>query len=617
MYTVDIALCEHKPIPSPLTFYSKDLFVRGTVVSVKVKNVEHIGFVTACEPIEQSKSDIRTQSFQLKKIDKKKTITQCSETLLTLFEKSARTQGVPLPLVLECAIPMAIQERNDLLIAFLKRLDEQLTLQTYTELSYLEHDAIYRIDHYKTKIRDSLAKKQSVTIISPTIGHACHLGATVGKGLGQKCIVLTSDMTKKEMSLAFEKIRSNEPYLLIATAHYALCLPATNTLFILDQESHPNYYSFDTPPCDYSILLRNFAESTSMHTIIGDSLLRFESYKKLEEEKGVREFSIHGRFTRSHILQISTPHKDEEFKYIHSDVVRHLKMLKKNDHVYIHVPRAAVYSGMVCHDCKTVHSCSTCGNPNTVHEDMHGVRSIRCMHCRTKEIIPENTNVLCSNCGSWRMYGYGVTAKTIRDEIERYVQHPIYSTERESSKNIEKTIRTWEDTGGVLIGTEKCISLFTQQVTISIISSIDGWFAIPDIDVERRLLHILEPLTECTQKSIIIQTKSKQSDFFAPFIEGDWKRYIEVSLAERKAERHPPYTTFIMIRKQNGMTKEEAMRLEKHFSDYETSVYKVTNDIRVLIRVQSTIFYTSDTLQYELQSLYPYMIVEVNPLSLF
>lgn len=619
MFTVDIALFEHRSIPSPLTFYSKEKIARGSILYATLKNTQILGMVIACEPLGNKKGDIRAQTFQLKKIDGKHTLAIVNESVLATCEKIARLQGIPLPLALECMVPMHVQENTHLLQPFFDRINTWIHTRESTPVHYFEHDLVYRIDHYKSIVRDALTKKESVVIVSPTIAHAEHIQNTVGKGLTHKVILLTSDLTKKEMHLAYEQIYNEENVGLVVctTAHYALSLPKKLHTYIIDQEGNPNYYSFDTPAYDYKAALHIFASQSTAHTIVADTILRFSSYKAILEDKGIREFSIHGRFARTRNITISTPKDGIPFSYIHEDVAVIIKNIKKNERVYVYVPRKGIHSSLVCLDCGELHTCITCGKPYAVYEDATRARSIRCTYCRTKKDIPHDTEILCEHCSSWRMQGYGMTGRALKDTITQLTHNDVYLAEKESGTSIEKMCRAWEESGGILIGTDACIPYITKPVQYSIISSIDGWFTAPDIDSTRRLVQLLEPLLEYTKNTIYIQTRNPKNETFTFIHEPSFDRYVKKELEERKESGHPPYTVFILIRKANGMNVEEAKRLQVHFNDYDASIYKVHTDIRVLLRVAQNIFTTSETLQKELQDLNPYMIVEINPLSLF
>ena len=619
MFTVDIAFFEHRSIPSPLTFYSKEKILRGTVLYAPLRTGKILGIVTACEPLSSKKGDIRGQTFQLKKIDGRSALAIVDESVLATCEKIARLQGIPLPLALECVVPMYIQENTELLQPFFDRILSWISTSESLPVHYFEHDLVYRIDHYKSIVRDALTKKESVVIVSPTIANAEYIQNTVGKGVTHKVILLTSDLSKKEMRLAYEQIydEDNVGLVVCTTAHYALSLPKKLHTYIIDQEGNPSYYSFDTPAYDYKAGLHTFASQAASHTIVADTILRFSSYKAILEDKGIREFSIHGRFARTRNIAISTPKEGSSFSYIHEDVAAIIKKLKKNERMYVYVPRKGIHSSLVCLDCGELHTCITCGKPYAIYEDALHTRSIRCTYCRTKKDIPHDTEILCERCSSWRIQGYGVTGGALKSAITELTHSDVYLAEKESGTSIEKMCVAWEETGGILIGTDACIPHITKQVQYSVVSSVDGWFTVPDIDSTRRLVQLLEPLLEYTKNTVYIQTRNPKNETFSFINEPSFDRYVKTELEERRESGHPPYTVFVLIRKSSGMNVEEAKRLQIHFNDYDASMYKVHTDIRVLLRVAQNIFATSETLQKELQDLNPYMIVEVNPLSLF
>jgi len=139
----------------------------------------------------------------------------------------------------------------------------------------------------------------------------------------------------------------------------------------------------------------------------------------------------------------------------------------------------------------------------------------------------------------------------------------------------------------------------------------------PDIDPHRRLVQVLEPLLEYSHNTVFVQTRIPDEPLFEMCKKENITDYIKGELKERKELAHVPYTTFILLRKDGSFTKKEADSLVNLFPACKPHIYKVHDDIRVLLRITRDRFISDTSLHRRLQGLYPHIIVEVNPQTLF
>jgi len=617
MVLLHVALLTHRKIPCPLSFYSKDDISLGALVRVTLRKENMLAIVVQVSTIAEHKGDIRSQTFQLKKIRREDVVGIVEESILSHYLKAAEIQAIPYSLLFDALIPEVLKQKDDY-------VQKALTARHQRELdkpiSYLESSSEERVIQYKNLVRDILAKKKSIHLVAPTIERVLKLASYIGKGISHKIVVLHGDLSKKASLEAIQKIYTAGEYLCVcSTPHFAHITPDTLELSIIDQESHPNYHSFDTPSVDYCNLFKTVWATSHTKTLFADTILRIESYKDLEEKKYVREFSIHSRFSHHIPIELCTFEKGSPFSTLSKPVIESIKKLKSTSHAFLYVARKGFHTSIQCSDCGTVVLCTECTKPTTIQKLPNNQRNLRCLHCGHKKSLQEDQELICATCGSWKIKGYGITTHAVAEEIESlFPIKNVYVLDSDISEKIfKKTIKIWKDSGGILIGTDSVLPYLEDKLSLAAVVSCDSWLSMPDIDPHRRLTQVLEPLLEYSHNTVFVQTRIPEDPLFEICKKENITDYIKTELKERKELAHVPYTTFILLRKEESFTKKEADSLVDLFPACKPHIYKVHNDIRVLLRVTYERFTVDTILQRRLQGLYPHIIVEVNPQTLF
>jgi primosomal protein N' (replication factor Y) len=446
------------------------------------------------------------------------------------------------------------------------------------------------------------------------------LASYIGKGIQHKMIVLHGELTKKAFIDAIQKIYADtECVCICSTPHFAHITKDTLELTIVDQESHPNYYSFDTPSVDYVSLFKTIWHDSHTKNLFADTILRIASYRDLDEKKYPREFSIHSRFSHHVPIELCVFEKDIPFSTLTKPVFETLKKMKPTSHNFLYVARKGIHTSMQCSDCGTVVLCTQCSKPTTVQALPHNERALRCLHCGHKETLSKDQELICITCGSWKIKGYGVTTRVVTQELETlFPNKDVYVLDSDiSEKMFKKTIHTWKGSGGILVGTDSALPYLEEKLATAAIISCDTWLSMPDIDAHRRLVQVLEPLLEYSHNTVFVQTRIPDEPLFEICKKENITDYIKSELKERKELAHVPYMTFVLLRKDSSFTKKEADSLVTFFPACKPHIYKVHDDIRVLLRITHDRFLADTSLHQRLQGLYPHIIVEVNPQTLF
>src|SRR3989344_5538344 len=108
-----------------------------------------------------------------------------------------------------------------------------------------------RIHHYKSIVREELAKNKSVFLCLPTAADMENIAVELGRGIEKYVFVLSGKMPRKKITEEWKKIvEEKHPVLIIATKSF-LSLPRRDFgAIIIDQESSSAYKNQKRPYTD-------------------------------------------------------------------------------------------------------------------------------------------------------------------------------------------------------------------------------------------------------------------------------------------------------------------------------------------------------------------------------
>ena len=208
-----------------LSYFTGQHVTPGIIVRVPVRRSTVNALVVDVKSVEAEKNNIKNADFNLKKITEilgpSPLRNELFDTLSELKEYYITETGSLINLVLPSFIFNSYEDLSR---------PEQILTQVQSE-NIAQEKLIYqaniedRLSYYKTYIRASFAKKQSVFIILPTIHEIESVALALKKGIETYTFVLHSDISEKETVLLYNQIVDEEhPVVIIATAGF-LAIP--------------------------------------------------------------------------------------------------------------------------------------------------------------------------------------------------------------------------------------------------------------------------------------------------------------------------------------------------------------------------------------------------------
>jgi primosomal protein N' (replication factor Y) len=583
-----------------LTYFSTKKVALGDVVEIPIRKQVHKALVVNIENVKKQKALLKDASFELRAIKKVLGPSPFSSFFLTtLHRTNAYFLGNEIQLF-SSSIPQTILDNLEEINI---REKEEETQPAFTrERLLFQQPHKERVSFYKTYIRESFARGESVRFCVPTISDANHLYEELSKGIGEYCFVFHSKKTPKKVIEDWNKVQTTEhPVCLIHTPQF-LCIPRHDSqTSILEHESSPHYQSNKKPFIDGRILFETHARISNSKLILGDTLLRTETLARHKEGEFGLVNNLYFRIDSSAdhtIIDMRKETKDHAVlsQYVVSEIEKALSMEKK---VLLFSLRAGLATTTVCNDCGTTLTHE--GSPLTLMTDKKtGERFFKSK--KHNEIF--RTNIVCQNCGGWNLNPLGVGTEKIEELVQQYFGKTPYfridQNENHTPKKIETLLKEFYNTKGpaILITSPLGIPHLSQPVDVSCIVSLDTLFNIPQFNMYEKIMHIIMDLSIKTHESLLVQTRYADQKIVSIVQNKKLLDFFEYDYEERKHWEYPPFSTIIKMSYEGPLRDVPTLEryLKTNFTEYELYVYHSpgrkddTKQTHAVIKIKSSLW---------------------------
>lgn len=546
-----------------LTYFSSDNIPLGTIVTVPMRSKSIDAVIIAMEDARNVKSDIKTADYQLKKIISVKGNSPFTKEFLTACTRMSTYTASSTGIIIKSLLPSVFLENIPSLA------QSQTTEEKNTDPNIKHEKLIFqaltpeRTSWYRTLIRESFAKKQSVFICVPTGYDIEEMKVALTKGIEQYVFSFYGDMGKKALLKQYnECMEATHPILIIGTGMF-LSIPRRDIeTIIIEHESSDAYKQFSRPYID----IRTFAEILSSiqktKLIFGDTLLRPETlYRHDEGELGDVSSPLFRLPQAERQLVVDMTQEADtvgakKFTVLSNTTTQMLESaLSNNESVFLFSVRKGLAGVTVCNDCGHTLLCPQCSTPMVLYgarqstaNKKESSRVFMCNKCGQKD----TTEVRCEICSSWNLTPLGVGTDRVYEEVSKlYPNASIVQIDKEATPTDKEArdaiARFYKTSGSILIGTEMVFSYLKTSVTHSAIISLDGLFSIPSFNITQKIIHIIEKLHTTTNKNLIIQTRIPDNTILQHILSGNVLPLYREDLKERKQFNYPPFKRLIKI----------------------------------------------------------------------
>lgn len=576
-----------------LTYFTAKEVSLGDVVIVPVRSKKVFSLVVKIEELSTSKSEIKNLDFNLRKIIENKGPSFFKNEFVESVLETSMYFASQDSNVLASLIPNILKEEYDQFLKNYKKNFEESSKETKTnsknsniknEKVFLQTSLENRISIYKTLIRSSFAKKNSVFIVVPTEYDLDIFSETLSKGIENFTYELHSNIPKKKLTEKLKKFfETKHPVLILATAPF-LAIPREdlNTI-IIEHESSSAYKTQFRPYIDMRTFAEIYASKIKAQFILADTILRFETLGRKERDNFGNFAPLSYRLGFDGEIEIqnkNTRQNKKEWKIFSNKNIEEIKnTLIKKKKVFIFSLRKGLATYTICRDCGDTVICETCNSPLVLYLSKDNKkRMFVCNKCKNEK----SPDARCKNCNSWNLMPLGIGVDTVYKEIKEIFDEEkvqIFKLDKDVVKNkkdAEKIIEDFENAKhAILIGTEIALFYMHKKVPLTFISSFDAFWSIPNFKISERILQLVLNIVSKTEEKIIIQTKKTSDTLLKNIQTGLLAEFIREELLDRKTLSYPPYARFIKIvhigdKIKTGIAKKY---LEEAFKEYNPEIF--------------------------------------------
>ncbi len=556
MFTISVIPLARGSNLDCLTYFSKHEYPLGTLLQVPVRSRQLTGIVIKSEAVSTAKTALRSATFSLKKLPPQKQVTSLPPSFMETAQSITKNTPYSLSSILHTLLPTDIRNGDtpyplltpDLRIPEFEYLEPQVLLASSSD----------RLVAYQSIIRKVFAQEQSVLLVTPHTITAEYLRDRLGKGIKDRLVCLTTHQSKKQRIEAYQGFMdSSQSKLIIANPNFAFLDRADISTIIIDESASPQYQLLTRPYLDYVELLKHWTKTTKQNLILSDLLIHPEDEQKRRDDfyQSLGEFPKrlpHRCKIDIDVAEKRTSHEQPFQLFTTTNLQKIKDVLAGRNNVFIHAAHRGLAPVVACLDCGETARDPDSGSPFSLlrTHDSEGNEKRWFVSATSGRRIPAADT--CAYCGSWRLRERGLGIQYIVEELKATLgEVPLLVFDHLSAgtyPKAKKLAKEISDAKGVLIiGTSMIIPYLSDNLHLSIISSVDALRSTPTWRADELLMRSLLQIAEKTTHQMIVQTRQEPDGLLKYAVQGAIEKYYNDELALREQLHYPPFTNFFLL----------------------------------------------------------------------
>jgi primosomal protein N' (replication factor Y) (superfamily II helicase) len=532
-----------------LTYWSPSEAKPGSVIRVPLRKRSIGALVLSSQPANESKAEIKSANFEIKKIESGDARQIISPELFATAEGLAQYYASSVGGALFDLVPAAALSEYESLpeakpLAKRNKSRESFVLQKGDEDRY---------GHYKSLVRERFARKESVFMVMPTVEDIKKACAYFEKGIEPYTYVFHGGVAKGEMIKRWKKaVEDEHPIVIVATGGF-LSLPRHDVgLIIVERENSRSYKSQQRPFIDMRFAAERLAKSIGADLILGDSYVRVETLWRHDELELVEYAPLAMRSlstARDFLIDMKTYRTGKHSIRLLSDEL--IALAKKNKeqsgHMFVFAGRKGLAPQTICADCETTLTCPRCTAPLALHGKDER-RFFLCNKCGLRS----DAHTVCKACGSWRLTTLGIGTERIAEDISAAIPDAnVIVLDKMSAPTHKAALQIaekfYDSPGSIMVGTELALLYLDKEIDATAVASLDALFSIPDFRINEKIFSIILKMRSLARQYFILQTRSPEQPVLALGVKGNIIDFYREEIEARKSVAFPPFSNFIKI----------------------------------------------------------------------
>lgn len=602
MFLLEVTPIARGVLKDSLTYFSLQKAEPGQLVKVPVRGRVVSALVTSVRLAAAARTEIRTADFALRKIEK----LHASELVLPSFVraagKTARFFAGHTGAVLSTFIPAAVLEspstyhsESKVGSKAKKEEDTKSELNTkedaiplhkarelHSELQGLQAPSSERIAAYKSLIRESFARGQSVFMCFPTIAEIQDMLDPLSRGIEEYSFVLHGALPKKELLNSIRHaLKKKHPVLIMGTGLF-LSIPRRDFGVLILERAGSHFYHAETRPyVDVRVFAEYWAREAGARFIVADTVLPIEYLYRHERGELTEFHSLKFRLpspAQSELVDMRQSASGEKrpFEILGRELRELLTRNKEEEsRLLLFAARTGLSPQTICEDCSSAVLCERCSAPVTLHT-RGGGRLFVCHHCGRDRAAEDQ----CKTCGSWRLKTLGIGTELVAEELKKlFPKTEVFRLDRSnvhSEKDAQAIIKKFLTTrGAVLLSTELALFYLYQNIEHVAVVSLDALFSIPDFRMNERVFSLTTALRLLASQTFLLQSRNVESRSLLCASRGNIIDFYREELEKRRAFNYPPFSILIKLSLEgrSDIIAREMDSIIKQLSPFEVSVF--------------------------------------------
>jgi primosomal protein N' (replication factor Y) len=369
MFIIEVIPISKSMKVDTLSYFTLKELTIGSIVTVPLRSKNISAIVISIRNAEDIKSEIKSASFSLKKLDKVKSKEFFGKEFMEMVKELAEYNATSIGSVISTLVPeyllknigkLKTENRDDKI-----KLKSNITKEKFA----VQGDDEERYGEWKSLIRQEFAKKKSILFINPTIEDAEHSFELLEKGIEGYAFILHGSLEPKRIVETWNKIiQEDHPVVIITTGAFLSIYRSDIETIILDKEGSKSYKIQKRPYLDIRNAVEILANKMNAKIFFADNFLRIETLYRETEGEIIQSspFKFRSLSTATDCLIDMKIKKgfDTKFQILSREIQELiLKSRNNSEQMIILATRRGISPTTICGDCQTIVNCNKCSSP--------------------------------------------------------------------------------------------------------------------------------------------------------------------------------------------------------------------------------------------------------------
>ncbi|MGH8003232.1 MAG: replication restart helicase PriA, partial [Limisphaerales bacterium] len=420
---------------------------------------------------------------------------------------------------------------------------------------------------YFAAIDEVLHQGRQALVLLPEISVASQIIARFRARFGNQVAALHSGLTPGKKAAAWKAVRAGV-YPIVVGVRSAVFAPLEKLgLIVVDEEHSPSYKQTEAVPYYYArdaALMR--AQIEKIPILLGSATPSVESFYHVQTGK-YKLLELTERFGGQKLPRLEIVDLRKEAKpllagNLSGTLVSSLKKsLETGDQAILFLNRRGFSSWVHCSSCGYVFICPRCDAAYTYHKKDF---SLRCHLCGKKEKAP----TVCPQCLGATLDFRGTGTQRVEEGLAPFKDLGVARMDYDTTRKAGAYHKILSDFAArkyhLLLGTQ----MVTKGLDFPLVNwvgvlSADAHIYLPDFRSRERTFQLLTQVAgragrHIKEGKVLIQTYQPENPILQEVATGDYRRFYENEIAERKKHFYPPFSRLVLL--VFSSKKEEAAR---------------------------------------------------------